>query len=78
MLTVALADSEAEAFFRPGQRFAIWAYGLVGSTVQAVGRVGHGVVARRTSPARAPIDGISGGAAGQAVDSALMQAARRG
>ena len=57
MLTVALADSEEEAFFSPGQHFTIWADGLVGSTVQAVGRVGHGVIARRTSPAQAPVDG---------------------
>ena len=56
MLTVALADSEAEAFFGPGQYFTIWADGLVGSTVRAVGRVGYGVIARRTSPARAPVN----------------------
>ena len=76
MLTVALADSEAEAFFCPGQHFTVWADGLVGSTVQAMGRVGYGVIARRTSPARAPVDGngIPGDAAGEAVTSALMQA----
>jgi hypothetical protein len=76
VLTVALADSEAEAFFCPGQCFTIWADGLVGSTVQAIGRVGYGVIARRTSPARAPVDGngIPGGVADHAVTSALMQA----
>ena len=76
LLTVALADREAEAFFRPGQCFTIWADGLVGSTVQATGRVGYGVIARRTSPARAPVDGsgIPGDVAGQAVTSALTQA----
>jgi hypothetical protein len=76
MLTVALADSEAEAFFCPGQYFTIWADGLVGSTVQATGRVGYGVIARRASPARARVDGdgIAGGVAGQAAASALMQA----
>jgi hypothetical protein len=76
VLTVALADSEAEAFFCPGQCFTIWADGLVGRTVQAMGRVGYGVIARRTSPARAPVDGngIPGRAADQAVISGLMQA----
>jgi len=75
MLTVALAGSEAEAFFCPGQCFTIWADGLVGSTVQAMGRVGYGVIARRLSPARAPVDGngIPGDAADQAVTPALMQ-----
>jgi hypothetical protein len=57
VLTVALAGTEAEAFFCPGQCFTIWADGLVGSTVQAMGRVGYGVIARRVSPARAPADG---------------------
>jgi hypothetical protein len=76
LLTVALADREAEAFFRPGQYFTIWADGLVGSTVQAMGRVGYGVIARRMSPARPPADGngIPGDVAGQAVTSALIQA----
>ena len=76
LLTVALADSEEEAFFGPGQHFTIWADGLVGSTVQAVGRVGYGVIARRTSAARAPVDviGIHGGVADQGVTSARMQA----
>jgi hypothetical protein len=76
VLTVALAGTEAEAFFCPGQCFTIWADGLVGSTVQAIGRVGYGVIARRMSPARAPADGtgIPGSAAGQAVASALLQA----
>jgi len=76
MLTIALADSEEEAFFGPGQHFTIWADGLAGSTVQAVGRAGYGLIARRTSPARAPVDGngIPGGVADPAVTSALMQA----
>ena len=74
MLTVALADSEKEAFFGPGQYLTIWADGLVGSTVQAVGRVGYGVIAHRTSPARAPVDGngIPKGVADQAVTSIFM------
>jgi hypothetical protein len=76
VLTVALAGSEAEAFFGPGQCFTIWADGLVGRTVQAIGRVGYGVITRRMSPARDRVDGtgIAGSAAGQAVASALMQA----
>ena len=75
-LTVALADGEAEAFFCPGQCFTIWADGLVGSTVQAMSRVGHGVIARRVPPARAPADGDGrpGGAAAQRVTSAPMRA----
>jgi hypothetical protein len=79
MLTVALADSEAEAFFCPGQCFMIWADGLVGSTVQAIGRAGCGVIARRVPPARAPVDGtgIRRGVADQAETSALMRAGAR-
>jgi hypothetical protein len=75
-LAVALSGGEAEAFFRPGQCFAIWADGLAGSTVQAVGRVGYGVIARGMAPARAPVDGNGNpeGVAGPAVTSAMMQA----
>jgi hypothetical protein len=77
VLTVALADGEAEAFFRPGQCFTICADGLVGSTVQAMGRVGYGVIARRMFPARAPAGGtgIPGDVADQAPTPALVQAA---
>ncbi len=76
MLTVALDDSEAEAFLWSGQHFAIWADGLVGKTIQAIGQVGYGVIACRTSPARAVVDGnrIPGGVVGQAVTSAPMLA----
>ena len=49
MMTIALADGEAEAFFAPGQSFTIWADGTVGRTVRAEGLVGYGVMSRRTS-----------------------------
>ena len=53
VLTIALADGEAETFFAPGQRFAIWADGAVGRTIRAEGLVGYGVISPRTSPAPA-------------------------
>jgi hypothetical protein len=53
MMTVALADGEAETLFAPGQRFTIWADGIVGRTIQAEGLVGYGVISRQTSPAPA-------------------------
>ena len=50
MMTIALADGEAEAFFAPGQCFMIWADGTVGRTIRAEGLVGYGVISCRTSP----------------------------
>lgn len=44
LVTIALHDSEAGAFFAPGQRFTIWADAVVGHSVQAAGLVGHGVI----------------------------------
>lgn len=51
LVTVALQESEAGAFFAPGQRFTIWADAVVGHSVQAVGLSGYGVIAQRVSPA---------------------------
>ena len=42
---VALADGTAEAFFAPGQRFTIWADAVIGQTITADGKLGHGVAA---------------------------------
>jgi hypothetical protein len=44
VVTVALADGEAETFFAPGQRFAIWADAVVDDTVRAEGLVGRGFI----------------------------------
>jgi hypothetical protein len=44
MVSTALGDGEAEAFFAPGQRFTIWADAVVGHTIQAGGLVGRGVI----------------------------------
>jgi len=44
MISVLLADSEAAAFFAPGQRFAIWADAIVGHSVRGYGLLGHGVI----------------------------------
>lgn len=57
MMTVALADGEAETLFAPGQRFTIWADGIVGRTIQAEGLVGYGVISCQTSP---PPAGLAG------------------
>ena len=56
VLTIALADGEAETFFAPGQRFAIWADGAVGRTTRAEGLVGHGVISPHTPPVPARPD----------------------
>jgi hypothetical protein len=50
VVTIALADSEAEAFFSPGQQFTVWADVIVGRTLRAEGRVGDGVITRRMPP----------------------------
>lgn len=50
LVTVALSDGEARAFFGPGQRFAIWADAVVGHSVQATGLAGHGVIFQRVAP----------------------------
>jgi hypothetical protein len=57
MMTIALADGEAEALFAPGQRFTIWADGIVGHTVRAEGLVGYGVISCQASPPPAGLVG---------------------
>jgi hypothetical protein len=52
LVTIALRDGEARAFFAPGQRFTIWADAVVGHSVQAAGLVGYGVVFRSVHRAR--------------------------
>jgi hypothetical protein len=50
VLSMVLSDSEAEAFFAPGEHFTIWADGIVGDTIRVEGRIGYGVISRRTEP----------------------------
>jgi hypothetical protein len=50
LVTITLRDSEARAFFAPGQRFTIWADAVVGHTIQAHGLMGYGVVSQPGSP----------------------------
>ena len=50
MVTIALADGEAEAHFAAGQRFTIWADGVVDRTIRPEGLVGYGVICARESP----------------------------
>lgn len=50
LVTMALRDGEARAFFAPGQRFTIWADAVVGHSVQAAGLAGHGVIFQCVSP----------------------------
>ena len=45
MVNVALAECKAEAFFAPGQCFTIWADAVIGQTISADGKLGHGVAA---------------------------------
>lgn len=51
VVTIALTDGEAGAFFAPGQRFAIWSDAVVGHTVRADGLVGYGVISRPSARA---------------------------
>lgn len=51
VMTIALTDGEAEAYFAPGQRFTIWSDAVVGRTVHADGLVGHGVISRPSTRA---------------------------
>ena len=51
VMTVALADGEAEAFFAPGQRFTIWSDAVVGHTICADGPVGYGIISRPSARA---------------------------
>ena len=68
VVTIALADGEAEALFAPGQGFTIWADGVVSHTIRAEGLVGYGVIRGRESPPLPCGDGhgIRGEAAGPA------------
>ena len=50
VVTIALADGEAEALFAAGQRFTIWADGVVDGTIRPEGLVGYGVICARESP----------------------------
>ena len=50
MVTIALADGEAEALFAAGQRFTIWADGVIDRTIRPEGLVGYGVICARESP----------------------------
>jgi hypothetical protein len=50
LVTISLRDSEAGAFFAPGQRFTIWADAVVGHTVQAHGLIGYGVISPTQPP----------------------------
>ncbi len=50
MVTVALADGEAEAYFAAGQGFTVWADGVVDHTIRAEGMIGYGVICGSQSP----------------------------
>jgi hypothetical protein len=52
VVSVALADGEAEASFATGQPFTIWADAVIGHTIAADGMAGHGVVC---SPVSLPL-----------------------
>jgi hypothetical protein len=54
VVSVALADGEAEAFFPPGQRFTIWADAVIGQTIRPDRMIGHGVVSSPASPPLLP------------------------
>jgi hypothetical protein len=51
VVTIALADGEAEELFAPGQRFRIWSDAVVGHAICADGPVGYGVISRPSARA---------------------------
>jgi len=52
VLSIPLADGEAEALFAPGQRFTIWADVMVGHTIRGEGLLGYGVIVATTANSR--------------------------
>lgn len=70
VVTIALDDGEADAFFAAGQRFTIWADGIVDHTVRAEGLLGYGVICGRASslPLGGDHDGMHGEAVGHRDD----------
>ena len=50
VVSIPLLPGEAEAFFGPGRRFAIWADAIVGDTTRGEGLVGNGVVCGQAPP----------------------------
>jgi hypothetical protein len=58
MVTIALADGEAGAYFAPGQGFTIWADAIAGRTIRAEGMIGYGVICGPESP---PVTADNGG-----------------
>lgn len=50
LVRIALTATEADVFFAPGQRFAIWADAIVGKTIRGEGLAGYGVITCRDSP----------------------------
>lgn len=63
LVTIALNDREAWAFFGPGQRFTIWSDAVIGHSIQAVGLAGYGVIFRCVSPPLRPLRGAASGKA---------------
>jgi hypothetical protein len=58
VVTITLADGEAEAYFAPGQGFTIWADGVIDHTIRAEGLIGYGVIRGPESP---PVTSDNGG-----------------
>lgn len=56
VLSIPLADGEAQAFFTPGQRFTIWADARVARTIRCQGLLGYGIIA--TATAQSPADTV--------------------
>lgn len=61
LVTIALNDMEAGAFFAPGQRFTIWSDAVVDHSIQAVGLAGYGVISQCVSPPLRPFRGTAAG-----------------
>lgn len=57
MMAIALADGEAQAFFKTGQHFTIWADCTVGRTIRADGLAGYGAICGQAAPLPAGLAG---------------------
>jgi hypothetical protein len=58
VVSVTLADGEAQAFFAPSQPFTIWADAVIGHTIRADRVVGHGVIFGPASVPLPPAHGV--------------------
>jgi hypothetical protein len=76
VVTIALNDREAGAFFAPGQRFTIWSDAVIDHSIQAVGLAGYGVIFQCVSPRLRLLRGTAAGKAAPGKQRASVPSSR--